>query len=835
MTLDSNLPLWLFFVLASVVIIAFAIVGVIALTKFIVGRKQRFSKSESKLRLAEEALRESEARFALAVAGSLNGLWDWDVSTGTVYYSPRFQELLGFAGNEMENTFDAWQTRLYPEDVAATMEAVDAHLKNKVPFSHRYRLRCKQGNYRWFHASGQALWNSSGTATRMAGSIIDISGQVDAEHARESSQLLYLSLVENLPVFLMRKDVQGRFTFANQAFCKLLDMSLNQILGTTDFDHYPKELAEKYRRDDIHVVETGELFEDVEENVDSNGKHYFEVLKTQVVDARGTVIGTQAIFWDVTARKTAEIALREAKIAAEQANLAKSEFLANMSHEIRTPMNAIIGMTELVLETPLSTDQREYLVNVMEAGESLLTIINEILDFSKIEAGRMQLEHQPFELREMLGVALKSLGVRANRKGIELIWQCHEEVPVWVVGDATRLRQILFNLVGNAIKFTNAGEVLLSIRQIANTVTSTELEFSVIDSGIGIAKVHHEKIFDAFQQADSSTTRRYGGTGLGLAISRRLVQLMGGEIKVESELGKGSTFQFQSTFGQDPSHAAGEVLDTTQFQGVTILVVDDNATNRRILVEVFSAWGLSVHAVESGKAAIDYLQSLLQTSPMQPMPVLVTDYNMPEMDGCMLCSQVRSDSRLSKTKIIVLSSSVGMTQSEFANLDIAAFLYKPVKQSELFNALVNTVGAKSTLPLSPHAQFPEAESMPPLIVLLAEDGLANQKLAVGLLKRWGHTVSVVENGLEAVQAWANGPFDVILMDVQMPIMDGLEAARTIRSKEAGTNRHVPIIAVTAHAMTGDREKCMLAGMDGYVTKPFKKQALYEALRPLVQK
>ena len=720
MEMNPSLSEYLLLVLVviSVVIFALALVGAVALVQIILGRKQRTSQNASRLLFAEDALRASEERFALA------------------------------------------------------------------------------------------------------------------EHARESSQLLYLSLVENLPVFLMRKDTAGRFTFANQAFCKLLNKSLDEIRGTTDFDYYPQALAEKYRADDLKVIETGELFEDVEENIDSTGQHYFEVLKTQVVDALRKVIGTQAIFWDVTDRKMAEIALREAKVAAEQANLAKSEFLANMSHEIRTPMNAIIGMTELVLETRLSPDQREYLANVMEAGESLLTIINEILDFSKIEAGRMQLELDSFELREMLGTALKSLGVRAYRKGIELIWQCQDDVPNWIVGDATRLRQILFNLVGNAIKFTNEGEVLLSVRKVATNATSLELEFSVIDSGIGIADVHHEKIFDAFEQADTSTTRRYGGTGLGLAISRRLVQLMGGDIEVESELGKGSTFRFRATFGEDMNHAEETVLDTAQFQTTSILVVDDNATNRRILVEVLGGWGLAVHAVDSGQAALEYLQSLLQTSPPRPMPVLLTDYNMPEMDGGMLCSQVRSDSRFAGTKIIVLSSSVGVSQNEFGNLDIAAFLYKPIKQSELFNALANTVAAKITLP---HSPLPEAESMPALNVLLAEDGIANQKLAIGLLKRWGHTVTVVENGSEAVNTWANGGFDVILMDVQMPVMDGLEATQTIRSKEAGTNLHVPIIAVTAHAMSGDRDKCVAAGMDGYVTKPFKKQALYEALRPLVQK
>lgn len=663
------------------------------------------STENAKLLETQDALRVSQERFQLASEGSSNGLWDWDIKTNAVFYASRFKDLLGLEENEMENSFDAWKTRLHPEDLAATLEAVEAHLTKHTPFRVRYRLLCKSGSYRWFNAWGQAIWDSNGKATRMVGSITDISDQIDAELAKESTQRLYLSLVENLPAFLIRKDLEGRFTFANQGYCKQLGKSMEELRGTTDFDHYPRALAEKYREDDLRVARTGELFEDVEENVDATGHHFFEVLKTQVTDATGAVVGTQLICWDVTDRKLAEIALNEAKLAAEHANRAKSDFLANMSHEIRTPMNSIIGMTELVLESRLASDQREYLMNVMEAGESLLSIINEILDFSKIEAGRLQLENTRFDLREMLGSALKSLGVRAHKKGLELTWQCSPDVPHFVMGDPTRLRQIVFNLVGNSIKFTNSGEILLSVQKRSDDGSASFLEISVKDTGIGIAAENLEKIFDAFQQADVSTTRQFGGTGLGLAISRRLVQLMGGELQVDSALGHGSVFRFVARFEHAMDQSQAICLDTSKIPDASVLVVDDNV---------------------------------------------------------------------------------------------------------------------------------QAGSIRPLRVLLAEDGIANQKLALGLLKRWGHTVTIARNGSEAVEKCSEADFDVILMDVQMPVMDGLEATRTIRAREIGTLRHVPIIAVTAHAMSGDREKCLDAGMDGYVTKPFKKQNLYDALLPWIK-
>ena len=815
-------------------VVAIAVMLVVLIRGEWLGSKPK-AKNIARLMETEDALRVSQERFQLASEASANGLWDWDIKNNTVYYAPRFKELLGVTDHEMDNSVDAWKSRLHPEDLGATLAAVEAHFVNRIPYRVRYRLRCKWDNYRWFHARGQAIWDSAGQATRMVGSITDITEQIDAELAQESSQRLYLSLVENLPVFLIRKDIQGRFTFANQAYCKQLGKTMDEIRGTTDFDHYPRELAEKYQKDDMQVIETGKPFVDVEVNVDATGHHHFEVRKTQVTDASSKVIGTQLICWDVTDRKSAEVALIEAKQVAETANRAKSDFLANMSHEIRTPMNAIIGMTELVLESQLAPDQREYLVNVMEAGESLLTIINEILDFSKIEAGRLQLENTRFELREMLGSALKSLGVRAHRKGLELIWQCSPDVPDFVLGDPTRLRQIVFNLVGNAIKFTNQGEVLLSVRMSPNDRSGSMLEFSVTDSGIGIAIEDQQKIFEAFQQADASTTRQFGGTGLGLAISRRLVQLMGGDIEVESKIGQGSVFRFVARFERADDQSQDMVIDSSKLQEMSVLIVDDNATNRRILVEVLGAWGLKVHAVESGQLALDYLRALpgsdtSSNSGELRIPILITDFQMPKMDGLMLASEIRRDPRLQDMKIVVLSSSPGI-QSQWDAIGISALLYKPIKQSELFDALTRTAGTRMQVSI---VNKIEPESIRPLHILLAEDGLANQKLAVGLLKRWGHRVNIAETGAEAVDKWASDHFDVILMDVQMPVMDGLEATRRIRSREAGTGKHIPIVAVTAHAMTGDREKCLDAGMDGYVTKPFKKQILYDALLPLVK-
>ena len=795
-------------------------------------RRLHAEQNAGKLEEVESALRLSQQRLEFAVQGSNDGLWDWNVTTDDVFYSPRFKELLGYKDHEMDNVLDAWKSRLHPDDLYPTMAAVDRHLKQREPYDVEYRLRTKSEGYRWFRARGQAIWDEDGNAKRMAGSITDIAARKQAEEELRGSQRLYLSLVENLPVYLIRKNLDGHFTFANQAFCELLGKSRDELVGTTDFDYYECELAEKYRRDDQWVAETGRCFEDIEENDDGKDRRFFEVRKTPVYDADGRIDGTQAIFWDVTDRKQAELALQEAKEAAEEANRAKSEFLANMSHEIRTPLNAVIGMTELVLETKLTPHQRDCLSTALEAGESLLSVINQILDFSKIEARQLEIDPVRFELREMIGNTLKSMALRAHRKGIELAWRVADGTPDVLVGDRTRLRQIIVNLVGNAIKFTKQGEVILNVDAERRVNGEIDLKFSVSDTGIGISPDKLEKIFEAFQQADNSMTRKFGGTGLGLAISTRLAELMGGRVWVESNVGQGSTFHFIVHLKVEQDMAAETSFDATTFQGTPALIVDDNATNRQILEEILAAWGMSVDSVDSGQAALSYLHRLLQQE--QRLPLLVTDVNMPEMDGFALSEEIRADPALRNIKIIMLTSRGSGDYARYAELGVIAHLIKPVKQSELFDAVAAATGA---IVASTAAEGGEAESsgLSSLRVLLAEDGVANQKLAVGVLEKWGHAVTVANDGKEAVDYWAKEDFDLILMDIQMPEMDGFEATAMIRQQERSRGRRTPIVAMTAHAMAGDKEKCLEAGMDGYVAKPMRQQALLDAIEPLFRK
>ncbi len=794
------------------------------------------------------------------------------------------------------------------------------------------------------------------------------------ELALMESEAFYQSLVETLPLAMLRKDLQGRFTFANRLLCEALRRTPDEIVGRTDYDFFPRELAEKYRSDDRRVVESERDLEVTEEFQTPTGeRRYTHVVKTPVYDAKGNPVGIQGIFSDVTEKKRAEIELNQtrarlqavldaatqvsiiatdvngvidvfnvgaermlgytaeemvgrrtpeiihsaseilaraqslsqehggtisglqvftenarrgrpdegdwtyirkdgsqlfvnlvitarrdrddrvigylgiatditarkraeadmlkAKEAAEAANRAKSDFLANMSHEIRTPMNAIIGMTELVLDTPLSLPQREYLSMVHESGESLLAVINDILDFSKIEAGKLSLERVPFNVREVLGDALKTLSLRAHRKRLELVCHVAHDVPFAVEGDPHRLRQTVINLVGNAIKFTESGEVVLDVAVERFEDGGPMLQFSVMDTGVGIPQEKMDTIFEAFEQADTSTTRRYGGTGLGLAIVSRLVDLMDGNIWVESDVGQGSNFHFTARFGSASAEVLPNVADIYPplLRGLRVLVVDDNATSRRILSEMLTNWGMQPIAVPTVSEGIAELERSSEQG--SPYALILTDSNMPGQDGFELAKQIQARKGLCGAMIMMLTSADRSNDlSRCQELNISAYLVKPVKQSELLDSIVQAVGVNTAFagsavsPSAPGRTASVAKS-----ILLAEDSLINQKLAIGLLERWGHRVTVASNGNEAVRLSGNEEFDLILMDVQMPELDGLDATREIRKREEKSGIHLPIIAMTAHAMKGDRELCLAAGMDGYLMKPIRAEQLFRQI------
>ncbi|MHC4399157.1 MAG: ABC transporter substrate-binding protein [Planctomycetota bacterium] len=663
----------------------------------------------------------------------------------------------------------------------------------------------------------------------------EVAERKQAEQTLRESEAVYLSLVESLPLNVLRKDLEGRVVFGNQRYCETLGHPLHELVGKTDFDLFPRGLAEKYRSDDATVIATGEVMEIIEEHVKPDGEMiYVQVLKAPVCDADGKIVGMQGMFWDVTARERAAEAVRTAKEAAEAASRAKSDFLANMSHEIRTPMNAIIGMTELVLDTELGASQRDYLKMIRESGESLMSVINDVLDFSKIEAGKLDLESAPFDLREGLGDTMKSLALRAHSKGLELACQIPPQVPDRLVGDVGRLRQIVVNLVGNAIKFTEVGEVVLVVQRQSHSEDEVVLRFAVTDTGIGIAEEKRAAVFDAFEQADGSTTRRHGGTGLGLAISSRLVQLMGGQIWVESEVGRGSTFHFTAPFGLARGEAAEAApAQPTIVQDTRVLVVDDNATNRCILEEMLRNWGMDPTVVPGGHDALRLLRKARESG--EPYRVVLSDANMPEMDGFTLAEEIKRRTELDNTIIMMLTSGDRPGDiSRCEKLGIAAYLLKPIKQSELFDAIVMALGVTSLEDEGAERLAVDRTCrLRPLRVLLAEDSLVNQRLAVGLLEKYGHTVVVANHGREAIAALESQEFDLVLMDVQMPEIDGYEATAVIRAKEKQAGTHIPIIAMTAHAMKGDRERCLEAGMDDYVAKPVRAKQLFETIEALL--
>jgi PAS domain S-box-containing protein len=765
--------------------------------------------------------------------------------------NPAAQRLLGHTLSELVGQPAALVASAWSDQTERFRDVTEAHEEivltvDGTPRSFDLRISPLSG--RRGSLTGRLLVLRDITERKQAMEALERAREEQEDSAQENARLYleahsqkqYFEALMNIcPIAVVRTDVDDLIVACNPAFEQLFGCTQVEILGC----NLDELVSTPEHRAEASGYQTRAQEGEVVHALTRRRRKDHTLVDVEVLGApvvvEGRKVGIFALYLDITERKQAMEALEQVRAAAEAANQAKSAFLAMMSHEIRTPMNAIIGMTGLLLDTSLSFEQRDYAETVRSSSDALLTIINDILDFSKIEAGKLELERQPFELRECLESALDLLAARATEKGVELAYLLDEQVPAAVYGDVTRLRQIVVNLLSNAIKFTEKGEVVLSVaarrkdgdgranHQQPDEESFYELQFAVRDTGIGISEEGKAHLFRSFSQVDASTTRRYGGTGLGLAISKRLAEQMDGTMWVESQPGVGTTFHFTILAEAAPT-GSRPYLDTSQPQlaGKRVLIVDDNATNRLILTLQMQSWGMLPYACASGQEALAYVQAAV------PFDVAILDMHMPDMDGLVLAEQIRHY-RDAQALPLVMFTSLGRREVDMQGVDIAAYMHKPIKLSHLYNALISLF-VEHPQPHMPQSEPAESQfdaglgQRLPLRILLAEDNTVNQKLALRLLERMGYRADVAANGLEVLEALQRQSYDVILMDVQMPEMDGLEASRAIHEGWAAEQRP-RIVAMTANVMQGDREECLAAGMDDYLTKPIQIKALQAAL------
>jgi len=805
-----------------------ALGGGIVITLRLVAENEERRRIEARLKVSDERLR-------LALDSTQIGILEWNVPKGHVYYSPGLWGLLGYDHGRMPSTLEVWQSLIHPDDLPLYRKRTESQLNGVASFiDPEYRVRARSGDWRWVYVrSKSVLAGPNGRPTRIIGTVQDITTRRESEQALRESQAearklsLVASKTDNLVII---GSADGKIEWVNSAFCRVMEYTLAEVVGKDpglllsgpDTDAAQADLI----RNEI-AKGNGANTEIV--HYSKSGRKYHLHLEVQVVrNTGGQVENFIAIENDITSRVETESQLRRAKAEADFASRAKSEFLASMSHEIRTPMNGVIGMTSILMETALTSEQRDFVNTIRSSGEALLTIINDILDFSKIESGKMELEKAPFELALCIEEALDLFAPQAAAKRLEIGYNVEPDVPPWIVGDVTRLRQIIVNLVNNAIKFTPTGSISIQVRRIPLDATvramaagRMRLEIAVQDTGIGIAQDRIDRLFKAFSQVDSSTTRKYGGTGLGLAICQRLCQLMNGEIRVESAPGKGSMFTvaFMTDAAQRPPESTAPPFAGMDLNGSMIVCIEDNPITRARLRTLFDSLGATCVFANDPETAV-------QAAPTLPSPPSLVILDLPDFE-----SQRALDLTAAiKCPRLVLFRLGQMPPPAPPDGQAYATLSKPIKTVPFLQALsiLGNRGKPGTVPQVRVEDRPIAEEIP-LKVLLAEDNAVNQKVALRFLERMGYNADAVGNGLEVVNAFQNRDYDLVLMDLQMPEMDGLEASRRIR-RTLPADRQPKIIALTANAMQGDREICLDAGMDDYISKPVKMHEIVAAIR-----
>ena len=767
-------------------------------------------------------LRVAKAQLDRLVEASPAMIYSVDTSDDRriTYISPNVRRLVGHEPADFGGSF--WIDHVHPDDRDRVLDAVAAlgEVDHDVI---EYRFQHADGTYRVMQDEVRVLHDEVGKPTGLAGCWIDVTRERRVAAASDRFFRDSLDLVCHV-------DFEGRFTRANPRFLAQLGCSEDELLG--------KPIAQVVLPEDEQVM-TEALRGIVERDEPAQFRTRLRCadVSTYWISWSAIPFLELAIVYivgrDVTSQTEREAELENAKLEADRANRAKGEFLANVSHEIRTPMNGIIGMTELALDTELSKQQREYLEMVQGSALALLDVINSVLDFSKIEAGKLQMEAIDFTLRDTMTGALKPLALTASQKGLELLYDEGAGVPERLRGDPSRLRQVLVNLVGNAVKFTPEGEVRVTLQKVEDLDDAVVLAFEVSDTGIGIPEGKLDRIFESFSQADGSTSRRFGGTGLGLSIASGIVRQMGGEIRVTSKEGEGSTFAFEARFAHGQKPARPPSLPSAEVRGLRVLVVDDNQTNRRILDGFLQRMEMSPFSVDSGEEALAALREAYGAG--DPLDMAIVDVVMPGMDGFELAKRIRSDPRFDDLVLITLTSAGRPGDGALCEqLGIGSYLLKPITPTELRDAILLTVAREHEPASETHlvTRHSLKEAWQAMHVLLVEDNKVNQKLALHILERLGHVVEVASNGREAVEILETKDFDLVLMDIQMPEMGGIEATAKIREREAAEGGHVPIVAMTAHAMTGDRERFLDAGMDEYISKPINQERLREVVRSL---